>query len=511
MRWLVSLQGSFETLHQTFELIRTILLRLGKAGADLLRSPTLEQTLHEIDKFSRRADKNHPTKLSEDRLSELADLLVPFDLGIADDGIQYIGTSLAAPASTKASGTVEEVKSRISKSETVRPPPRDAFAEMMRGRTRPSKADSSQPTPPSVQTTDYDEDFLDAISIEQLEIIEKRAKATEGMSAAVPIKVNAPPKSTSITQRFASNGVVKPSRTGQLVKIIPGPKFTSKVMQDLRREHRQERFERHRDIGGVIRQQPAASRLGTGLGAYVPRKPVQQVKSSDSSASEDSSDDETRGLSALTHLQKSPAKVRPVNKRPIKVLGVPMDDIFRQREAARASAHAVKQRLRPDLNPLFRSVLAWDPLHHGPLAPRSDKPGEIGLNLEKIPLTFPSATTYHRTMQPLFLQELWAQFLKDQSQRVNPINVEIITGREYQDEFIEVDIAVIGILPGDFSVNESDIVILRSVSDNNAVFAKVQAFRRRFKDTTIRIRLMNSRNQTWLGIKSKLMLTKHVR
>ena len=110
-------------------------------------------------------------------------------------------------------------------------------------------------------------------------------------------------------------------------------------------------------------------------------------------------------------------------------------------------------------------------------------------------------------MLPLFLQELWAQCTKDKPSGV-PVPVEIST-RTYEDDFIDMELTVLGHVPHDFYANDSDIVVLRQPSAR-PVFAKVQGFRRKFKDTALKVRILVMSDQKELAGRTKWQLQKHL-
>ncbi|ORY29551.1 SEN1 N terminal-domain-containing protein [Naematelia encephala] len=521
-----------ETLHQTFELIKTILSRVARSDADLKDNPSLEATLYEIERFSRRAGPRYRTRLSDDLLSELADLLVPFNLDVTvDDEIHYIKSVESRPSSQVKSeiapSAAATAASRLGDREIPPKPlmrkPKDvknAFDVMMR------KASGSQglktPTPAASKTKevldvdDFDDDFLSNVSLKDLDIIERRAMVSS--STGVPPAGPAPQaRMVPRTQPGSTRLPPRPPQSSKLsINVAPKtayPKhststgFKSQFMKDARREHKLAATERKRDIGGITHRLPTASGLGTGLGAYQgQRRPVQPVVSSGSSDSDSSSDDENKGISALVARQKSPKRLATVvERRPIKILGASMADVIREREERQAKQHAIKMRLRPDLSPLFRHVLSWDPDHEGPMAPNLD-PNMTRLG--PVPTTFSSSQQYEQIMMPLFLQETWAQ-CKQSRQTGSPINVEI-TSRNYEDDFVDIDVSVQGNVPPDFYVNETDVVCLRQIGVPGAILAKVQAFRKRFKDTAVKIRVLAKRDTSMLGMKSKLLLQKHL-
>ncbi|KAK8861338.1 hypothetical protein IAR55_002157 [Kwoniella newhampshirensis] len=506
-----------ETLFQTHQLIKTILGRISRLSPDLTKNHELEKTLLEIDKFCRKASRSYTSRLTNDLLAELSELLAPFDLPDAADEVQFVKEVSKTPQDSIDDRG--KIASKAPPSGQSKPVVRNAFAEMMKasGGKTPTPIAKSKMTsrPPKViDVDDYDnDDFLSNLSEADLDIIERRAKITTetarpgvATKPAVPSRLVTTARPQLPSNRLHVNLVPKPTP-----KPPGGTSFTSKIMKDLRKEHQAAIQERRRsEIGGIVPKLPAASALGSGLGAYTgPQRPrVVEPVDSGSSAS-DSSDEENRAMKTLLAKQKSPAKpVRPVEKRTIKVLGSSMADIMRRNDDRRANAHATKQRLKPDLNPLYRYVLSWNPDHAGPLAPHAAKYAADLSSMRPVLTTFDSSKQYEQVMLPLYLQELWSQCGKESSASNGPaVSVEV-SSRQYEDDFVEIDLIVMG--PMDFFVNDTDVVTLRQPGNPNALFAKVQAFRRKPKDTTLKVRILSAMDQRQLGGRAKWQMRKHL-
>lgn len=532
---------SLETLHQTFELIKTVVGRIAKTNPDVSKQPELEVTLLELEKFSRKASRSYRTRLSDDLLSEISELLEPFNLETREDEVQYVKSAAIEPTSSTAPSRPSSSTQPSQVSTKPVSKPKNAFEEMMRraGATPPTASSSktkvtSSPAPSvksdPVDVTQIDDDdefddgFFDTISATDLDNLEKNVKpSSSGSSAARSFAALAPrrPPPGQAQLRFPTQGSSSSSSAGSKLNIDlvrrPPPKptsFRSDFMRELHREHRADRaaqFKRDRIIGGVVPRVPPASGLGSGLGVYQgPRRTVQPVDSG-SSASE-SSDDDSRGAAAIVARQKEAKKIAriapPVSeRRPIKIIGDDLSDAMRQREDRRARQHALKMRLKPDLNGLYRFVLSWNPSHTGPTPPHHPSLVKDLAQMIMVPTVFPDCDRYRKVMLPLFLQELWMQCLKDES-RSPPLQIEI-SSRAYEDDFLDMELTVQGPVPSDFYVNDSDIVLLKN--DGRSVLAKVQGFRRKFKDTAMKVRILtlvdDSRS---MAVKTKWYLQKHV-
>jgi senataxin len=197
---------SVETLHQTFELIRTIVGRIAKANPDLTKSTDLETTLQEIDKFARRAGTNYRSRLSDDLLSELADILDPFELSAADDEIQFVREQKTAESSSSRDREFKPLPPAVPV--TTPAVKKNAFDELMRkagaksGSKNPtsSPSTSQQPKKPSTLTTnekpkpkpidleEYEnDDFMDGIDLQMLENKAKREVGMPKMARPPPV------------------------------------------------------------------------------------------------------------------------------------------------------------------------------------------------------------------------------------------------------------------------------------------------------------------------------------
>ncbi|WVW79753.1 hypothetical protein I302_101723 [Kwoniella bestiolae CBS 10118] len=493
-----------ETLFQTHQLIKTILGRISRSSPDLSKNPTLEKTLQEIDKFCRKSSRSYTSRLTDDLLSELSDLLGPFNLADTDE-IQFVkrvsgGTATPEPEATKPKS---------------KPVMRNAFEEMMKasGKTPPPKEKPKSVTKPPkvIDVDDFDDDFLSNLSATDLDIIEKRAKISAKDGKPTISRPTAPKLATSARPQVPSNKL----HVNLTQKPAPAPKtatsFTSKFMREMKMQHNQSVSERKRtEIGGVVPRLPAASALGTGLGAYTgSRAKVVEPVDSGSSASE-SSDEEKGAMANLVAKQKPLPQIKPVEKRSIKILDAGTNEVLRRNEERRANAHATKMRLKPDLNPLYRYVLSWNPDHTGSNAPHGPKYATELSNMRNVPTTFGSAKQYEQVMLPLYLQELWSQCNKEGSNGNPGVAVPVeISSRQYEDDFIEIDLTVVG-PTGDFYANETDVITLRQPGNPNAIFAKVQAYKRKPKEIAIKVRILASMDQKELSGRSKWQLRKHL-
>ena len=167
-----------------------------------------------------------------------------------------------------------------------------------------------------------------------------------------------------------------------------------------------------------------------------------------------------------------------------------------------------QKRLKPDLGPLFRFVLSWDPASTDPQPPHPERVKMQLGQAQPIPVSFGNAEQYDRVMLPLFLQELWAQSLNDK-QMEQDIAAEV-TSRAYEDDWIDVELAVVGSWPERTFLNESDVVILSQPGNPKKVFARIQGVKKTFKQANIKVRIAGAMDAPTLVSKNKWLVRKHL-
>ena len=536
---------SIETLHQAFELIRTILSRMARIDPDLKEHPTLEDALLQLDKYSRRAGLND--RLDDSKRSDLADMLTPFKLvfEVEDDD--------AAPTGNAATTSAASTFGPPSLPMTSKPAP-NAFEAMMKqagSKSGPKTAIIDQVKKVEVleiqddSDEDFDDDFFEEVSLDQLQALERGAVAASssrpssiasGSGSKAPDRSTVRPATTNGKLPFKStNGVsqsAKPAQPiprhgapGQKLNMHVGPstsaapkkpRFKSQLLRDAHAEHKLATAERNRQIGGIVKKVPAASKLGSGLGAYTGArsKPVSnpRVDSGSSSDTTTSSDEGGGGVGALARKQKrSPIKnaIALPERRMRPLQAIPQNpDYHDARDRQRREQHAMRQRLKPDLAPLYRYILAWNPEYTGSEAPHPPQTQKDLAKLSTVPTTFPGGVkSYTSIMRSLFLQELWAQFQQDKA-AAPPIQTEVCM-RSYEDDYIDIELAVQGMVPQTYFVNETNLIILVRVGCR-PIIAKVQEFKRRPRDIIFKVRILSIMDQKELCVKSRWQVQKHM-
>ena len=234
------------------------------------------------------------------------------------------------------------------------------------------------------------------------------------------------------------------------------------------------------------------------------RSDASSVASTVPSSSSSSESEEEGTLESLAKVQRTPKVKKPVERRQVKMMDMPINtrnaaiDRINRKEDPRARA----ARTRPDVSSLHRRVLSWNYSHGG-----SEPPGEK-LPLLRVPDKFSDVEHYRRVFEPLLLMECWAQI--QQSKEVPQESFECkVVSRAYADEWVEIDVTFEEGTKRDWSLSETDIVLLKR-PDNPMVFlAKTHHFKApRNAPLQATIRMVAGQSGPGPQIDSKWMLSK---
>ena len=156
---------------------------------------------------------------------------------------------------------------------------------------------------------------------------------------------------------------------------------------------------------------------------------------SDDESEDDESEDEMDkmlfGGSTKPSLTAEERKKRDEAKAKKKAQAQPRGPVKKQRLVR--SAKDMRARLAPDLAPLHKHILSWDPNHDGSFPPKAGKN-----DYASVVSTFRDPVTYQNTFQPLLLLEAWNGFLKSKEENTAaPIEMKILN-RSSVDAFAEV-------------------------------------------------------------------------
>ncbi len=190
-----------------------------------------------------------------------------------------------------------------------------------------------------------------------------------------------------------------------------------------------------------------------------------------SSSSSEDSDSEDGGdtLASLAKMQKTPAIKKPAERRQVKMLDMPSNarNPALERLNKREEARRTGLRLKPDISSLHRVLLSWDHNHKG-----NEPPGGK-LSLLRVPDTFSDPQHYRRVFEPLLLMECWAQ-IQQSKEEIQEKYECLIVGRQYIDDWVDFDILITEVIKKDWSLSETDVVLLKHPDGRKSHLGKVQ-------------------------------------
>lgn len=234
-------------------------------------------------------------------------------------------------------------------------------------------------------------------------------------------------------------------------------------------------------VGSTSISRPSDRTKPAGVVFTAASKSKEPVASSDASGGSDDEPDAT--LEDLAKVQKSAAVKKHTERRQVKMLDMPMNgrsaayDRFQRRNIQNAQAEEdrrLRLRMKPDVSSLHRRILSWNYDHDGP-----HPPGE-NFKLHRVPDRFDSARQYGEVFEPLLLMECWAQI--QQSKEADEQRYECrIVGRQYENEWPILDVMITEGVQKDFSLSETDIVLLRHPTTKSCRLLKVRHFKSSFQ------------------------------
>ncbi|KAG5652968.1 hypothetical protein H0H81_002866 [Sphagnurus paluster] len=195
----------------------------------------------------------------------------------------------------------------------------------------------------------------------------------------------------------------------------------------------------------------------------------------ESSTSESDSDSETDvqpgGLARLSMIQRSPKIKKPVERRRIMTLDIPVQkSAIQERLARRDETRNARIRLNPDISGLHKALLSWDYEHAGP-----QPPGEKQ-QYSKVPNSFGSHDDYRKIIEPLLLLDLWAQIgqAKEEAQETYDIKV---TARQFSDCWLDIDVSFEGSTKKEWYLSDTDLILLRHPGTQKCIMAKTTSYK----------------------------------
>lgn len=200
-------------------------------------------------------------------------------------------------------------------------------------------------------------------------------------------------------------------------------------------------------------------------------RPTSPSESGDS----DTDGEEHGGLAVLSKFQKSPKIKKPAEKRQIKTIEIAgLKDAIQERREKRERQEEARRtalRMKPNISGLHKVLLSWDYSHDGPMPPGAK------LDLSFVPDTFKDYSDYHRVFEPLLLIECWAQICQAKDERQEEYNVKI-GGRGFVDDWLDIEVSFVGEMKWEWYLAETDIVLLRNLSNQKCIMVKTQSYRR---------------------------------
>ena len=188
--------------------------------------------------------------------------------------------------------------------------------------------------------------------------------------------------------------------------------------------------------------------------------------------SEESDEEDGVGLASLSKLQRTPVIKKPAERRQVMMMDLPtkVRNPALERMNKREDARRTQLRLKPDMSGLHRTLLSWDYDFNGP-----SPPGQ-SVKLERVPPTFSDPEHFRRIFEPMFLLECWTQLVESKEGSLQMYDVRL-ANRQFVDDWLDIDISFVGSVDKDWSLNDTDVVLLRQPQGKKGVLAKVQNYK----------------------------------
>jgi ATP-dependent RNA/DNA helicase, senataxin len=195
-----------------------------------------------------------------------------------------------------------------------------------------------------------------------------------------------------------------------------------------------------------------------------------------SPSSDDSSDEGSgreRGLAALGKAQRLQMK-KPAERRQTKMLELPaiQNNSAMRRMRERDNARRRALRMKPDISRLHRTILSWAYDHSGPDPPST----EHEVPLVRVPDHFSNYSHFQGVFEPLLFLECWAQILQSKEEPMGMFESKIVS-RQFVDDFVDFDLAILEPLKKGWSLSETDIILFRQPGGKQSVMGKVLNFK----------------------------------
>lgn len=221
----------------------------------------------------------------------------------------------------------------------------------------------------------------------------------------------------------------------------------------------------------------------------LPPKP--QPPSSDNSSDESA---EETGFAALDGVKRKPSPKKPITieRKPVERRGIQFLDLpggnaaLRNRLNRRDETRRTQMRLKPDISGFHRILLSWNYDHEG------QEPPSVGPKPRYMHVAdkFSGFDQYGKVFEPLLMMECWAQIAKSKDEPQISYQ-STVSGRQYVDNWIDVDLSITD-QPKEWTLAETDVVLLRELGGNKSVLCKTQVYKAsQFGGCTVTVRCVS--------------------
>lgn len=221
--------------------------------------------------------------------------------------------------------------------------------------------------------------------------------------------------------------------------------------------------------------------------SHLPLKKIEESSSSDSD-----SQDEGDGLFSIAKENKSPPKIRKVEKRKVQMFGDPVRSRItlqtKEREFRRAASERhIRARLEPDVTPLLRRILSWKPDHSGSFPPDMKKD-----DFKYVAATFASPNKYEETFEPLLMLECWQHIEQAKMESLGEYFDFVIENRQKIDEYVELFVTMKPTVYAKIALLDPDLIIIsnRQGKGGKECFAKVQGMKKKKDSVELGLRCL---------------------
>ena len=222
--------------------------------------------------------------------------------------------------------------------------------------------------------------------------------------------------------------------------------------------------------------------------------PKKIEESSSSESDSDDADEDGGGLFSIAKENKSPPKLRQIQKRQVRLLGEPVHSRLalqaKEREFGRVSSERnLRARLEPDLTVLMKRVLSWPPAHPGPFPPY-----QAATDFKRVEPSFSSPAKYEQVFEPLLILECWQHIQQAKTEIMEEAFEFLIDNRGKIDDYVELFVTMKPLVYNRVGLLDPDLVIISNVKGTGGkeCFAKVQGMKRKKDSVELVLRCLPS-------------------